>query len=170
MALTKEKKQNIVKELEEKIEKQKSIIFMDFSGTKVKKLALLRKALKEAKNELRVAKKTLTDIALKNKKIDVETKKLTGEMGLVFGYEDELSPAKMVNQFLKTNSNVKILGGYIENKFYGAEDVVRFAELPGKEQLLASLLGSMSAPVSNFVGVLSGNLRKLVFVLSQIKK
>jgi large subunit ribosomal protein L10 len=170
MALTKEKKQNIVKELEEKIEKQKSMIFMDFSGTKVKNLALLRKKLKEAKNELRVAKKTLMDIALKNKKVAVEAKKLTGEVGMVFGYEDELSPAKMVNQFLKTNPNVKILGGYIENKFYGPEDVTRFAELPGREQLLAGLLGSLSAPASNFVGVLSGNLRKLVFVLSQIKK
>jgi len=170
MALTKEKKQDIVKDLESKMEKQKSMIFMDFSGTKVKNLALLRKNLKEAKNELRVAKKTLMDIALKNKKISVEPKNMAGEIGLVFGYEDELSPARIVNQFLKTNPNAKIMGGYIENRFYETEDVVRFAQLPGKEHLLASLLSSMSAPASNLVGVLNGNLRKLVFVLSQIKK
>lgn len=170
MALTKEKKQNIVRDLEEKIEKQKSIVFMDFSGTKVKNLTGLRKQLKEQNNELKVAKKTLMDVAFKNKKLDIATEKMSGEISLVFGYEDELSPAKIVYQFLKTNPNVKIAGGYIENRFYGPEDVIRFAELPGREQLLANLLGSLSAPMSNLVSVLSGNLRKLVIALSQIKK
>ncbi len=170
MALTKEKKQNIVKDLEEKIEKQKAIVFMDFSGTKVKKLTNLRKKLKEENNELKVAKKTLMDIAFKNRKMAVETKNLNGEIGLVFGYENELSPAKIVYQFLKTNPNVKIAGGYIENRFYGSEDIIRFAELPGREQLLANLVGSLSAPMSNLVSVMSGNLRKLVIALSQIKK
>jgi len=110
------------------------------------------------------------DIAFKNKKLDIATEKMSGEISLVFGYEDELSPAKIVYQFLKTNPNVKIAGGYIENRFYGPEDVIRFAELPGREQLLANLLGSLSAPMSNLVSVLSGNLRKLVIALSQIKK
>jgi len=170
MPLTKEKKESIVKDLENKIERQKSVVFMDFSGVKVKDLSVLRNTLKAAKNELRVAKKTLMSLAFKNKNVDVDIKNMTGEIGLVFGYEDEISPAKLVNQFTKTSPNAKIIGGYIENKFYGPLDITRFAELPGKEQLMGNLLGTLNAPASNFVGVLNGNLRKLVFVLSQIKK
>lgn len=170
MPLSKEKKESVIKDLENKIDKQKSVVFMDFSGVKVKDLSVLRNNLKAAKNELKVAKKTLMNIAFKNKNIDIDTKNMTGEIGLVFGYEDEISPAKLINQFTKTSSNAKIIGGYIENKFYGSSDVIRFAELPGKEQLIGNLLGTLNAPVSNFVGVLNGNLSKLVFVLSQIKK
>jgi large subunit ribosomal protein L10 len=91
MALTKEKKESIIKDIESKIEKQKSIVFMDFAGVKVKDLSALRNSLKKAKNELRVAKKTLMGIAFKNKNIDVNAKEMTGERGLVFGYEDEIS-------------------------------------------------------------------------------
>lgn len=170
MALTKEKKESIIKDIESKIEKQKSIVFMDFAGVKVKDLSALRNSLKKAKNELRVAKKTLMGIAFKNKNIDVNAKEMAGEIGIVFGYEDEVSGAKLVNQFIKTSPNAKIVGGYIDNKFYNSVDMTKIAELPGKEQLIGSLLGTLNAPTSNFVGVLGGNLRKLVFVLSQIKK
>ncbi|MFA5714722.1 MAG: 50S ribosomal protein L10 [Candidatus Paceibacterota bacterium] len=170
MALTREQKKNIIDDLESKIEKQKSIVFMDFTGIKVKELAKLRETLKESGNEMKVAKKSLMEIALKNKKIELDSKKLEGEVAMVFGYEDEIAPSKLVYQFSKENQKAKILGGFLENRFYEMADVIRLAELPNKEQLLGMLLGTLSAPATNLVGVLSGNMRKLVFALSQIKE
>lgn len=170
MALTREQKKNIIDDLESKIEKQKSIVFMDFTGIKVKELAKLRETLKESGNEMKVAKKSLMEIALKNKHIELDSKKLEGEVAMVFGYEDEIAPSKLVYQFSKENQKAKILGGFLENKFYEIADVIRLAELPSKEQLLGMLLGTLSAPATNLVGVLSGNMRKLVFALSQIKE
>lgn len=170
MALTREQKQIIINDLESKIEKQKSIVFMDFTGVKVKELAQLRETLKESGNEMKVAKKSLMEIALKNKNIGLDSKKLDGEVAMVFGYEDEIAPSKLVYQFSKANQKAKILGGFLENKFYEMADVIRLAELPSKEQLLGMLLGTISAPATNLVGVLSGNMRKLVFALSQIKE
>ena len=169
MPLTREQKQNIINDLETKIEKQKSMVFMDFTGVKVKELAKLREKLKEQDSELRVAKKSLMEIALKNKHIDLDTKKLKGEVAMVMGYKDEVVPSKMVYQFSKENQKVKILGGFLENKFYEVAEIIRLAELPSKEQLLSMLVGTISAPATNFVGVLQGNLRKLVFALSAIK-
>jgi len=169
MPLTKEQKQNIVSDLEQKIEKQKSMVFMDFKGIKVKTLAKLRETLKEQGSELKVAKKSLMEIALKNKNIELDTKKLDGEVATVFGYDDEITPSKLVYQFSKENTGAKILGGFLENKFYQMADVIRLAELPSKEQLLGMLVGTLNAPATNFVGVLSGNMRKLVCALSQIK-
>jgi len=170
MPLTRDQKQNIINDLESKIEKQKSIVFMDFTGVKVKELAKLREALKEGGSEMKVAKKSLMEIALKNKKIELDSKKLDGEVAMVFGYEDEIAPSKLVYAFSKENQKAKILGGFLENKFYEMADVIRLAELPSKEQLLGMLLGTISAPATNLVGVLSGNMRKLVFALSQIKE
>jgi large subunit ribosomal protein L10 len=170
MALTREQKKNIINDLESKIEKQKSIVFMDFTGIKVKELAKLRETLKESGNEMKVAKKSLMEIALKNKNIELDSKKLEGEVAMVFGYEDEITPSKLVYQFSRENQKAKILGGFLENRFYEISDIIRLAELPSKEQLLGMLLGTLSAPATNLVGVLSGNMRKLVFALSQIKE
>ncbi|MFZ3054917.1 MAG: 50S ribosomal protein L10 [Minisyncoccales bacterium] len=170
MPLTRNQKQNIINDLESKIEKQKSIVFMDFTGIKVKELAKLREGLKENGSEMKVAKKSLMEIALKNKGVELDSKKLEGEVAMVFGYEDEIAPSKAVYQFSKENQKAKILGGFLENKFYEMADVIKLAELPSKEQLLGMLVGTLSAPATNLVGVLSGNMRKLVFALSQIKE
>lgn len=169
MALTREQKQTIITDLETKIEKQKSIVFMDFSKIKVKELAKLRGNLKKEGGEMKVAKKSLMEIALKNKNIELDSKKLEGEVAMIFGYQDEIAPSKIVYQFSKENQNAKILGGLLENKFCEMADVIKLAELPNKEQLLGMLLGTLSAPATNFVGVLSGNMRKLVLALSQIR-
>jgi large subunit ribosomal protein L10 len=108
-------------------------------------------------------------IALKNKDIDFEPQKLEGEVAMVFGYKDEIAPSKLSYDFSKKNEKIKILGGFLENKFYEASDIIKLAQLPNKEQLLGMLIGTLNAPITNLVGVLSGNTRKLVYALSQIR-
>jgi len=170
MALTKAQKQKILEDLKEKIERQKSIVFVDFTGLRVEDLSSLRKKLKEVNNELKAVKKTLMGIAFKKAKIEFETKKLPGEIALVFSYKDEISPAKIVYQFSLENPNLKILGGFFENNFREAEKIVTLAQIPSREELLARLVESISAPLSNLVNVLQGNMRNLVYLLSVIRK
>ena len=169
MPLTREQKQKILEELKEKIEKQKTIIFVDFTGLKVKDFSSLRKKLKANDNELKVAKKTLMDILFKKVKLEVEAKKLPGEIALVFGYKDIISPAKIVWQSSQENPNLKILGGFLENKFFEAERIIELAQLPTREELLAKLVGSIKAPISNFVYVLEANIKGLIYVLAKAR-
>lgn len=169
MAITKEKKQEIIKELGEKIDKQKSVVFIDYAGTSVKDLSLLRKGLRQSGNELKIAKKTLINRAFEEKKKDLNIRDLGGQVGVVFGYEDEVSSSKNVYEFSKTHETVKILGGLLEGNFYGVSDIVKIAELPSREQLLGGLIGTLNAPISNFAYVLSGTLSQFVQVLSQIR-
>ena len=169
MALTKEQKQNILEDLEEKINRQKALIFVDFTGVKVKNLSELRKELKSNDSEIKVAKKTLMNIALKKQGIEIEPDKLKGEIGLTFGYEDGLFLAKTIYQFSLKNENLKILGGYFEKKFLDVEQIIELAKLPSKEELLARFVGSISSPISNFVNVLQGNIKGLIYTLKQIK-
>jgi large subunit ribosomal protein L10 len=169
MALNKEQKQNIVSDLKQSIEKKKSIVFVKFDGVNVKELTEFREALKEKGSEVKVAKKSLMKLALESKNIDFDPKKLEGEVAMVFGYEDEIVPSKISYDFSKKNQKVKILGGFLEDKFYEVGDIIKLAQLPSKEQLLGMLVGTLSAPATNLVGVLSGNTRKLVLALSQIR-
>jgi large subunit ribosomal protein L10 len=169
MAITKEKKQEIIKELTDKIEKQKAVVFIDYTGTNVKDLSELRKGLRNFGSELKIAKKTLINRAFEEKKVDVKVRDLGGQVGVVFGFEDEISPSKNVYEFSKTHETVKILGGILEGSFYGMSEMIKIAELPSKQQLLGGLLGTLNAPISNFAYVLSGTMSQFVQALSQIR-
>jgi large subunit ribosomal protein L10 len=171
MAVTKEKKRKILEKLKEKIGNQKIMIFVDFTGLKSKDLFLLRKKLKESGNDLKVAKKTLINLALREKNLDVvDVKKMIGEIALIFGLSDEILPAKTVFEFSKENKNLKILGGILEKKFVGAEKIEELAKLPSREELLMKLVRSILAPISNFINVLEANIKGLIYALSAIKK
>jgi len=169
MALTKVQKQKILDELKEKIAKQKVMIFADFTGLKVKDLSNLRKKIKAADGEIKVAKKTLLGLAVKGAGLEFEAKKIKGEIALVFGYKDEISLTKIIYQFAEANPNLKILGGFLENQFRTAEEIITLAQLPTKEELLSGLVRSVSAPISNFINVLQGNIKGLIYILAKAK-
>ncbi len=171
MAQTKQQKQKTLEDLKEKIERQKAIVFLDFTGLKVKDLSNLRKKLKSENGELKVAKKTLMEIAFKelNPVVAKNIRKLSGEIALVFGYQDIILPAKTVWQFSLGNPNLKILGGFIEKKFREAEEIITLAQIPSREELLAKLVGSIASPISGLINVLQGNIRNFVYIISQIK-
>lgn len=130
----------------------------------------MRETLKKDKCRIEVVKKTLLDIVLKDKKIKAVRNKFAGEVALIFGFEDEVAPAKIIHQFSLKNENIKILGGIFEDKFVGKEEIIALAKLPSKQELYAKVVGTINAPISGFVNVLNGNLRGLVYILSQIKK
>jgi large subunit ribosomal protein L10 len=169
MAFTKEQKQKIIEDLKEKVARQKAMILVGITGFKVKDLNELRKKLKAAEGNIQVAKKTLIEIVFKEKKIDFDKNKFKEEIALVFGFKDEISPAKIVFQATQENENLKILAGYIENEFKTGEEIITLAQLPTREELLAKLVGSISNPISGLVNVLQGNIKGLLQVLAKAK-
>ena len=169
MPLTREQKKEIINNLEEKIKRQKAMIFAAIEGLKAEEIFELRKKLKEKDCLLIVVKKTLADRVFKENKINCDAKEMAGQLALIFGFKDELSPAKISYKFFQTNKKLKILGGFFENNFINTEEVVELAKIPSKKELLARLVGSIKAPVANFVNVLQGNIKGLLYVLSKIK-
>ena len=171
MAKTKEQKRKIVEDLKEKIERQKIMILIDFTGLKVKDFFDLRKRLKSANSQIKVIKKTLLNLVLKDFNSDFSQKLETfkNQIAIIFGFEDEISPAKILHQFSLENPNLKILAGYFDKKFREKEEMITLAQLPSKEELLAKLVGSISAPISNFVNVLEINIKGLINVLAKAK-
>ncbi len=168
MAQSKEEKKKILEELKEKFSQQKIILILDFTGLKVKEFFGLRKDLKKIDSQLKVAKKTLIQLALKDKKLDMDIKKMNGEIALVFGFGDENQTLKTVWRFSQKNKKLKILGGILENEFVNKEKVIELAQLPSREELLAGLVRTISSPISSFVNVLEGNIKGLLYILSKI--
>jgi len=171
--LTREQKEEIVNQLADKVKRQKSLIFTDVTGVNVGEIQDLRRKLREQEIEYKIAKKNLIKLALKKDPIRQElsngVKKLTGTIGLAISYKDPISSIKILDNFSKEHKNLKILGGIMEGKILTTEDVKELAKIPSKDELLVMFIGSLKAPVSNFVNILAGGIRNLVGIFNAIK-
>lgn len=165
--LTKDQKKELVKNLAGQIKAAKSVVFADFQGLRVKDLSELKKELRKSDAGFKVMKKTLMKIAFKNAGIDFDPEKLEGQIAVSLS-SDEVTAAKIIDTFSRKNENIKILGGIVDAKEMTASEMKALAKLPGREELLAKLVGTIKAPVSGFVNVMTGNLRGLVQVLKAV--
>ena len=172
MPKSKIQKQEIMRNLTERIKKSKSIVFAGFNALGVKDNEALRLILRKEHGEYYVAKKTLLERALKEQGVEnLDTKTLDGKLAVIFSYEDEVSPAKAVDAFRKDKEDkIFFLGGILEGKLLSKTEVEALAKLPSKQELLSRLVGTLNAPISGFVNVLAGNLRGLVTVLKAIEE
>lgn len=169
MPLTRAQKEDIVSDLQEKLLKSDSLIFADFTGLSVAKTRDFRQKIKKLGATLKVTKKTLIRRALKNPAADpIVGPESKTPVSVIFSSGDIVELAKTVNNFSKTEA-LKVLGGFLGNKFLTAADVATLAKLSSRQDLLARLVRTVQAPLYNLVVVLQGNLRNLVCVLDGVK-
>jgi large subunit ribosomal protein L10 len=169
MPKTKEQKASITKDLTDYFARQKSVVFIDFRGLGNKAIVGIRGEIRKEALEYKVAKKTLLRRALKDAGLP-ELPYLEGEIAVVFGFSDEVAPARLLHGLAKTNDKLKVLGGILENAFIGKDEVVALAKIPSKQELFARLVGTINAPVQNFVYVLNGNIGNFVRVLQALSQ
>lgn len=176
MAITKQQKEQIISDLVDKIGKSKSMVFVNFDKVSVSEIEEFRKLCRENKIDYSVAKKTLLKIAMEKGGYN-ELDPLTFEngVGTLFGYDDEVAPAKIVDKFSKDHENLKMISGILSSnpsgqRYLGLDQMKALAKIPSKQELLAKLVGSLNSPISGFVGVLSGTLRSFVGVLNAVKE
>jgi large subunit ribosomal protein L10 len=157
---TAEKAQTI-DELTQMLENSKGTVLLDYRGLDVAAIQALRRSLSNEEVEFHVAKNTLLRIAAERANVNVAPDLLTGPTAVAFGMRDEVSPAKLLTQFTRTNRVVHIKGGVIGGHSMTAEQIGRIAELPSREELLATLLGALQAPLSKTLGVLQAPAREV---------
>jgi len=171
MAVTRKQKEEVLKDLIKNFENAKSVVFSQYQGTNVKNMRELRKRLRGAKVNFKVAKKTLMTLAAKKIGFEqIPDSMMQGPIGLAFSLEDSIAPAKIIHEFGKTAETVKIVGAIFEGKLIEAAEAKAIASLPAREVLLAKLIGCLQAPIAGFHGVLHALLRNFVFALSEIQK
>jgi len=171
MAITKQKKEEIIQDLTNKIKDAKGVVFANFEGLSVSDADEFRIKCDEGNVTMNVAKKTLVDIAGKGAGVEgLDARSFEGSVATFTSSADEVTSAKIVAEFAKNHDPIKILAGVMEGKLMSQEEVITLSKLLSKEELYAKLVGSINAPVSGFVNVLAGNMRGLVNVLNSIQE
>ena len=154
-----ESKKAAVEALSGKIKEATSVVFVDYKGITVAKDAELRKQFREAGVEYSVVKNTLTKFAAKENGYDFD-EVLNGTTAMASTTGDPIAPARIVCEFAKKNKlAMSIKGGVVEGSVLSADQLNGFGELPSKNALVASVLGTFLAPISS-----------LAFVLDQIRQ
>ena len=154
-----ESKKAVVANLSGKIKEASSVVFVDYKGITVAQDTELRKQFREAGVEYSVVKNTLTNFAAKDAGYDF-AEILNGTTAMASTTGDPIAPARIVCEFAKKNKlkTLAIKGGVVEGSELSAEELNGFGELPSKNALVASVLGTFLAPISS-----------LAFVLGQIR-
>lgn len=155
-----ERKVKIVKSLKEEFANASAYVFADYRGLKVSSITGLRSSLRKLGATFTVAKNTLI-----GKATDI---KIEGPTAILFAKDKPLDAVKALVEFSKTNTSLKIKGGTFEGKAFSAEEILQLAALPAHEVLIGKIVGGIKSPLYSLANVLSGNQRKLVFVLSGI--
>ena len=154
-----ESKQAVVEALSAKMKEATSVVFVDYKGINVAQDTELRKQFREAGVEYSVVKNTLTNFAAKDAGYDF-AEVLNGTTAMASTTGDPIAPARIVCEFAKKNKNtLSIKGGVVEGSVLTADQLNGFGELPSKNALVASVLGTFLAPISS-----------LAFVLDQIRE
>jgi large subunit ribosomal protein L10 len=149
-----------VSEIREKLEKAQGVIFAKYQGLTVEEDTELRKSLREAGVEYKVYKNTLVTIAAKELGLDGIVSYLEGPLSVAFGYEDPTVPAKVLNDFAKNHKKMELVAGIVQGEIFNEEKVKQLATIPSRDVLIAKLLGSFKAPLSNLAYLLNAIAEK----------
>ena len=155
-----------VEELKSVLAEANLIISTDYRGLNVTELSALRRAVREAGGSYRVAKNTLVKIASEEIDRPEIGEIVVGPTGFVLSTDDPVAPARALMKHIEDNRlEIVINGAYLEGQVVGADRVKYLSTLPGREELIAKVLGQMNAPIANLVSVLAGTVRGLMTVL-----
>jgi large subunit ribosomal protein L10 len=166
----KEQKAEQVELLTEKLKKAKVVVLTDYRGLTVSQLQELRGKLRTGDVEYRVVKNTLTRRAAEAAGVPALQSELEGPVAIAFGYDDLSTPAKLLNDFVRTTRlKLDIKGGLVEGRVFSPEQVKQLADLPSREALIAQLLGTLQSPVGQLVGIMQTPLQQLLGVLNAYK-
>jgi large subunit ribosomal protein L10 len=165
MALTKDQKKEVVDEVSELLKTSKMTVVAKYQGTSVKSMQDLRRQARDNGTKVIVVKNRLFKKALENSEAlkNVDANLLEGQLLYAFNAEDEVAPAQGLNLFAKTNPQIIFVGAIsAEGKFLSGEEVKALASLPGKNELIAQVIATLSSPLNDVMNGLSGNLHALL--------
>ena len=150
-----ELKKPIVEEISEALNGAKAAVLVDYRGLTVEEDTKLRNNLRQAGVKYFVVKNTLLRLAAKEVGLEGLDDALHGPTALAVSDEDAVAPAKVMAEFAKENDKLEIKTGFMDGSVMTLDEVKQLAATPNRETLMAKMLGSLNAPISNLARLLS---------------
>ncbi len=170
MSAVKAQKEQLVQQIKQEVDQSTVVIFADFRGLTVGELTSLRRNVKKEGGQISVYKNTLTKRALDELNIDCPGSFLFGPSAVVHTTGDAVKMSKTLVDFAKEAEKLTIKGGLLGKGVLDEANIKALAQLPGREELIAQVVGTIKAPLTKLVATLSSPTRGLVYVLSAIKE
>jgi len=166
MACINDMKIKNVEKIKQRLDGARAIVLVDYKGINVEEVNKLRTNFRNEKVDYFISKNTWIKIALNQLNITGLDEYLVGPTAVAVSKEDEVAPAKVMKRFKETDLEKKDIchfkAGLVSGDVYKPNDLMKLAEMPSKEELLAKVLSGINAPASGIVGVVNGVLSKLV--------
>ena len=165
MAISKDKKNELVADLTELLSSAKTTVYAKYQGLTVAELQELRKAAREAGVKIKVVKNRLVKVAMNNIAVykDTDTTGLTGQLLYATSSEDEVAPAKVLANFAKDHDALNLLGGFSDlGAALTESDVKALAAMPSKNELIAQVVAQLLSPATDTISGLTGGLSGIV--------
>ena len=166
MAISREKKQELLEQYKEQIEDASALVFTDYRGINVGQIQALRTKLKETGATYMVVKNSIMGLALEQLDRECPDDMFIGTKAVVFLGEDIGTSVTALKDWMKAEDIGSIEGGILETSVLDAAGATALANLPSKEQVLAMILGTISAPSSSLVRTINAPASDLVRVLN----
>ena len=163
-------KEKKVELLKEELGHAMVIVMTDYRGMTVAQMNKLRRMLQAEGIKYKVIKNTLAQIAAADLGIEAMNTYLEGPVAIAYGYDDPVTPVKLLVKFAKENDQLSLKGGMLEKQVLDEQGLRLLADLPSREVLLARVLGSFQSPLAGMLSVLQGNLRGFVYALQAVKE
>ena len=165
MAITKERKGELINDYTELLQKSSAVIIATYGGMNMPQFNKVRAQIRNAEGEFHVTKNTLMARTFKNAGFDVPDEWLKGATGVSFCFGEPPAVAKALGQLSNEIENLKIVGGVVSGKTVDVNGVKELATLPSLDVLRAQLIGAISAPAANLVGVLNAAVGGVMYAL-----
>ena len=162
-------KDRMISEIVNDLKERPNFFITNYMGSSVSDLESVRKSLRPSHASFFVVKNSMMNVVLNQLKLEEAKKLISGGVGISLSGEDVIAASKVLVNFAKTHEKFKIKGAVIDGKLIHVDKINQMASLPAKEVLLAAVVRGMKAPITGFVGVLGGVLRKFVYVINAVK-
>ncbi len=169
--MNRNEKSEIISEIKELLESSTAVYLTDYHGINVEDISSIRNQFRDEGVRYKVYKNTLVKRALDEVgKFDKIADHLVGMTGFAFTSTNPLAPAKIINKYFGDKEKLSLKACYVEGEYFEGSQLKTLATLPTKNELIASIMGSLDSPVSGIVGAINAVMRDLVSVVEQISQ
>lgn len=170
MAISKDRKKEVVAQYEEWVNASRALFVTEYTGMTMKDLDELRRKVREAGGEFHIVKNTLSKLAFTNVGLPLSEEYFEGSTAIGFAFEDAPAMAKAMTEFSRNTEFLQVKGGYLGKKQISSDEVKALADLPPLPVVRAQLMGTLLAPANQLARILAEPARQLAAVFKAMSE